>query len=129
MANTHSFANFQGFVDANIKKFVRTDEGATRFVTRLWNDFEATTDGFDELIAIISDGKPIHSASDGSVLSDGRASAGWLFWRLALECDMILDATRYITTMQQNQTNAVNNNNNIEMDQLSRVPHDEEPPD
>ena len=41
----------------------------------------------------------------------------------------INDATRYITTMQQNQTNAVNNNNNIEMDQLSRVPHDEEPPD
>ena len=31
--------------------------------------------------------------------------------------------------MQQNQTNAVNNNSNIEMDQLSRVPHDEEPPD
>ena len=41
----------------------------------------------------------------------------------------INDATRYITPMQQNQTNAVNNNNNIEMDQLSRVPHDEEPPD
>ena len=39
------------------------------------------------------------------------------------------DATRNITTMQQNQTNAVNNNNNIEMDQLSRVLHDEEPPD
>ena len=40
----------------------------------------------------------------------------------------INDATRNITTMQQNQTNAVNNNNSIEMDQLSRAPHDEEPP-
>ena len=39
------------------------------------------------------------------------------------------DATRNITTMQQNQTNAVNNNNNIEMYQFSRAPHDEEPPD
>ena len=39
------------------------------------------------------------------------------------------DATRNITTMHHNQTNAVNNNNNIEMDQLSCVPHDEEPPD
>ena len=39
------------------------------------------------------------------------------------------DATRNITTMQQNQTNTVNNNNNNEMDQLSRAPHDEEPPD
>ena len=91
MANKHSFANFQGFVDANIKTFVCTDEDATRFVTRLWNDFEATTDGFDELIAIIRDGKPIHSASDGSVLSDGRASAGWLFWRPAAENSTILD--------------------------------------
>ena len=39
------------------------------------------------------------------------------------------DATRNITTMQQNQTNAVNNNNNnSEIHQLSRAPHDEEPP-
>ena len=40
-------------------------------------------DGFDELIDTIRNGKPIHYASDGSVLSDGSASAGWLFWRLA----------------------------------------------
>ena len=79
MANMHLFANFQGFIDANMKTFVPTDEDATRFVTRLWNDFEAMTDGFDELIEIISTGKPIHSMSDGSVLSDGQASAGWLF--------------------------------------------------
>ena len=38
-------------------------------------------------------------------------------------------ATRNITTMQQNQTNAVNDNSNNDMDQLSRAPHDEEPPD
>ena len=49
------------------------------------------TDGFDELIDIISAGKLIHSASDGSVLSDGRASAGWLFWRPTPESDTILD--------------------------------------
>ena len=58
---------------------------------RLWNDFEATADGFNNLIEIISDGKPIHSVSDGSVLSDGRASAGWLFWRPAVVCDTIVD--------------------------------------
>ena len=91
MANTHSFANFQGFIAANIKTFVGMDEDATKFVTLLWNDFEATTDGFDELIDIISSGKLIHSASDGYVLSDGRASAGWLFWRLAAQCDTISD--------------------------------------
>ena len=38
------------------------------------------------------------------------------------------DAKKNITTMQQNQTNAVNDNNNNEMDQLSRSPPDEEPP-
>ena len=40
------------------------------------------------------------------------------------------DATRNITTMQQNQTNAANNNNN-EMDQLSSPPPppEGEPPD
>ena len=43
--------------------------------------------GFDELIDIISTGKPIHSASDGSVLSGGRTSAGLLFWRLAAKSD------------------------------------------
>ena len=91
MANTHSFANFQGLVDANIKTFVRTDEDAARFVTRLWNNFEAMTDGFEELIEIISAGKLIHSASDGSVLSDRRTSAGWFFWRPAAESDTILD--------------------------------------
>ena len=31
--------------------------------------------------------------------------------------------------MQQNQTNAVNDNNNNEMDQLSRPPPTEDPPD
>ena len=150
MANTHSFANFQGFVAANIKTFVHTsicilvrmykcfnsnktfvhtDENANRFIMRLWNDLEAMTDGFDKLIDIISSGNPIHSTSDGSVLSDGHASAGWLFWRPAAESDTILDATRYITTMQQNQTNAVNSNNNNEINQLSRAPHDEEPSD
>ena len=40
MANTHSFANFQGFVAANIKTFVRTDENATKFVMRLWNNLK-----------------------------------------------------------------------------------------
>ena len=39
------------------------------------------------------------------------------------------DAQRQATSLVSNQTNAVNNNNNIEMDQLSRVPHDEDPPD
>ena len=33
MANAHLFANFQGFVAANIKTFLRTDEDANRFVT------------------------------------------------------------------------------------------------
>ena len=47
--------------------------------------------GFDELIEIISSGKPIHSASDASVLSDVQASTGWLFWRLAAESETILD--------------------------------------
>ena len=74
MANTHSFANFQGFIGANIQTFARTDKDAVKFTTRLWNDFEAiTAEGFDELIDIISAGKPIHSDSDGSVLSDGQA--------------------------------------------------------
>ena len=35
MANMHSFANFQGFINANMKTFVWTDEDATRFVTQL----------------------------------------------------------------------------------------------
>ena len=52
MANTHSFVNFQGFVAANIKTFVRTDEDVNRFVTRLWNNFEGMTDGFDKLVDI-----------------------------------------------------------------------------
>ena len=39
------------------------------------------------------------------------------------------NAARNITTMQQNQTNVVNKNTNIEMDQLSCAPYDEEPPD
>ena len=43
---------------------------------------------FDELINIISTSKPIHSASDESILSDGRASTGWLFWRQAAKCDI-----------------------------------------
>ena len=79
MVNTHLFANFQGFIDANMQTFVRTDEDTTRFLMRLWHDFEALSDGFYESIYIIGTGKPIHSASDGSVLSDGQASAGWLF--------------------------------------------------
>ena len=48
-------------------------------------------DGFDKLLDISSAGKPIHSVSGGSVLSDGRASAGWLFWRPAAESDTIFD--------------------------------------
>ena len=92
MANTHSFANFQGFIGANIQKFVRTDKDAVKFTMRLWNDFETiTVEGFDELIDLISAGKKIHSASDGSVLSDGQAWAGWLFWRPVAENDMIVD--------------------------------------
>ena len=40
----------------------------------------------------------------------------------------ITDAKRNITTMQQNETNAVNNNNNIEMyDHSSPPPPEEEP--
>ena len=40
------------------------------------------------------------------------------------------DATRTITTMQQNEMNAANDNNNNEMDQLSSPPPpEEEPPD
>ena len=46
--------------------------------------------GFDGLIDIISTGKPIHSASEGSVVSNGRASTGWLFWRLAEKCDIVV---------------------------------------
>ena len=77
MANMHLFANFQGFIDVNMKEIVRTDEDTTRwFIRRLLHNFEALTDGFDKLIDIISTGKPIHSASDGSVLSNGWASAG-----------------------------------------------------
>ena len=87
MANMHLFANFQGFIDANMKIFVSTDEDATRFVTRLWNNFEAIKDGSYKLIDIISTGKPIHSDSDRSVLSDWYASAEWLFWRPAAKSD------------------------------------------
>ena len=39
------------------------------------------------------------------------------------------DAMRNITSMQYNQTNAVNDNNNNEIDQLSHPPPDKEPPD
>ena len=40
------------------------------------------------------------------------------------------DAMRNITTMQEDEMNAVNDNNNNEMDQLSsQPPPDEEPPD
>ena len=39
------------------------------------------------------------------------------------------NAMRNIATIQQNQMNAVNDNNNNEMDQLSHSPPDEEPPD
>ena len=57
-------------------------------MTRLWKNFAVNMDGFDELIDTIRNGKPIHYASDGSVLSDGSASAGWLFWRLAQKCNV-----------------------------------------
>ena len=67
------------------------DKDATKFIMWLWNDFETTTEGFGELTCIISAGKFIHSVSDGSVLSDGRASAEWLFWGPAAKSDMILD--------------------------------------
>ena len=40
----------------------------------------------------------------------------------------IREATKNITTMQQNETNAVNNNNNNEMDHLSSTPPPEEEP-
>ena len=52
----------------------------------LWKDFEVCTDGFDRLINIISNGKPIGSASDGSVISDGRALLSRPLWRLAEKC-------------------------------------------
>ena len=39
------------------------------------------------------------------------------------------DTTRNITTMHQNQMNAVNDNNTNDMDQLSGLPPDDEPPD
>ena len=42
----------------------------------------------------------------------------------------IREATRNITTMQQNETNTVNNNNNNEIDHHSSTPPpEEEPPD
>lgn len=87
MASTHSCANLQGFIHANIKTFVYTDNDANRLLTRLWKDFEVCKGRFDKLIDIISNGKLICSASDGSVLSDRRALAGCLFWRLTEKFD------------------------------------------
>ena len=87
MASIHSFANFQGFIDANIKTLVHANEDANKFLKQLWNNFEVMADGFDQLIDIISTDKPSHSASDGSVLSDGRASTGRIFWRPAAKFD------------------------------------------
>ena len=41
----------------------------------------------------------------------------------------VIEATRNITTMQQNVANAVNNNNNEIGHQSSTLPPEEEPPD
>ena len=67
----------------------------------------------------------------------GRATNNIMYLRQEAELQIldyrfrmrVNDATTNITTMQQNQTNAVNDNNKNEMDKLSRPPPEEEPPD
>ena len=54
---------------------------------RILKNFLPEREGFDEMIDWMREGKDIDAKADGSLLDDGRASAGLIMWTMCDDAD------------------------------------------
>ena len=79
VGSARDFDSFLRFCESNMAKFVAVSS-AHAFFRCLFQDFPVLHGGFHRLLTALQDGVQINTTSDGSKISSGEASAGWMFW-------------------------------------------------